>query len=452
MEALIIINTVLCVLLLSAVLFIIFRRGGSSGVDTEGVRRVVIQSMNDMSTSVTSSIKESNSALVASITAQIERLERIISKLNEDNSKNHIDVIKTLNDTFKQIIDTSTKNNENNVKYLNEGLNTFSKTLSDKLDLLTKNVDKNLEALRTQNNEKLESIKKTVDEQLDKTLSERLKASFDSVIKQIGDVNNAVGEIKGLAKDVNSLNRVLTNVKTKGIVGEFALANIIEEIFTSEQYETNVVTKLGAHDPVEFAIKMPGSSDDSFVYLPIDSKFPLEAYHRMKDASDEFDKASYESAKKELRSSLKQFAKKIHDKYIDPPNTTDFAVMFLPIEGLYVEALDMGLFEELQREYKINIAGPSTLTALLNALQVGFKSLVIQKRSSQVFDLLAAVKTEFMNFGKTLEKAQQKVNDANEEIEKLVGVRTRKINAKLKSITEIPEITATRIIDGDDEE
>lgn len=411
MEALIIINLILAVLALVGIAYIIFKPNGKES--DEAIKKSVREAIGDMSTVISSSISLANNALIASVTAQTEKLERDFSAFKEANSNNHIAVINSLNDNFKQII-------ESNAKGLDE--------------------------IRRQNAEKLDAIQKTVDEKLESTLSARLKASFDNVINQIGAVNTAVGEIKGLAKDVSSLNHVLTNVKTKGIVGEIALANIIEQTLTPDQYETNKVTKQGSSDPVEFAVKMP-NGDDGFIYMPIDAKFPLEAYHAMKDASDELDKEKYEGAKKELKRSLKVFAKKIHDKYIDPPATTDFAVMFLPIEGLYVEALDMGLFEELQREYKINIAGPSTLTALLNALQVGFKSLVIQKRSSQVFDLLGAVKAEFATFGEVLAKAQKKFGEANDEIERLVGVRTRKINLKLREITELPEIEASKILD-----
>ncbi len=416
MDALIIVNLALTVLLLLGVVYLIIKgkKPSESGSASSDV----------------ASLKGSLEASIVSVNAQIEKLERQMSALKEENSKSQLEIVKSLGENFGKIIDANNKNNEANINHLNGGL----------------------EAIRKQNNEKLEAIQKAVDEKLDATLSSRLKASFDNVIKQIGDVNTAVGEIKGLAKDVSSLNRVLTNVKTKGIVGEIALANIIEQTLTPDQYETNKVTKSGTADPVEFAIKMPGS-DDKTVYMPVDAKFPLEAYHAMKDASDALDKEKYESAKKELRALLKQFARKIHDKYIDPPNTTDFAIMFLPIEGLYVEALDMGLFEELQRDYKINIAGPSTLTALLNALQVGFKSLVIQKRSSQVFDLLGAVKTEFGKFAEVLSKAQKKFGEANDEIEKLVGTRTRMINSKLKSITALDEHETSLILDtGSSEE
>lgn len=419
MEALIIVNTLLLVILavLVAVLVIKSKNGHSlSHADSELIRKTVNES-----------VSEANKTLFLSVSTQISSLERQLGELRDKSSENHIGMIKTINENFVSIIDTSRRNNEANIKHINSGL----------------------EELRKQNNEKLESIQKAVDEKLDATLSARLKASFDSVIKQIGDVNIAVGEIKGLAKDVSSLNKVLTNVKTKGIVGEIALEAIITETLTKDQYETNFVTKEGTHDPVEFAVKMPGVGD-GFVYMPIDAKFPLEAYHAMKDASEALDKERYDSARKELRQTLKTFAKKIRDKYIDPPKTTDFAIMFLPIEGLYVEALDMGLFEELQREYKINVAGPSTLTALLNSLQMGFKSLVIQKRSGQVFELLSAVKTEFAKFADVLAKAQKKFGEANDEIERLVGTRTRMINSKLKEITALPEIEASKILDNPD--
>ena len=426
MEILIVINLILSALLLLCVGYLIFvRKSGGTGADTGAIRKEIRDGLSEMTSLVSSSVSASNNALIQSVKDQIEVIEKRVEQVRTSVGENHIAVINAINDNFKSIIEASAKSNEALVLQLSSGLDT----------------------IRKQNNEKLDLIQKAVDEKLDATLSARLKASFDSVISQIGEVKGAVGEIKGLAKDVSSLNRVLTNVKTKGIVGEIALGNIISETLTADQYETNFVTKSNGHDPVEFAIKMPGVGDE-FIYLPIDAKFPLEAYHEMKEASDALDKVRYDNAKKSLRTSLKTFAKKIHDKYIEPPRTTDFAIMFLPIEGLYVEALDMGLFEELQRDYKINIAGPSTLTALLNALQVGFKSLVIQKRSSQVFDLLGAVKNEFSKFGDVLIRAQKKFGEANDEIEKLVGTRTRMINSKLREITELDDVSTLKIIEG----
>ncbi len=429
MDILIILNLIFSVIALVGVGYLIFKPKAQGGSDNESIKKSVREAIGELSTMLTNSISSTNSSLTTSIKEQVERVEKEINAIKEANSASHLKIQGTISDNHIKLLEANTKGLEG---------------------IRTQNAEK-LEAIQKAVGEKLEAIQKAVDEKLDNTLTTRLKASFDNVINQIGAVNTAVGEIKGLAKDVSSLNRVLTNVKTKGIVGEIALANIIEETLTPSQYEVNKVTKPNSSDPVEFAIKMP-NGDDSFIYMPIDAKFPLKPYQDMKDAQDKLDKDAYESAKKELRKEFKAFAKKIRDKYIEPPYTTDFAIMFLPIEGLYVEALDMGLFEELQREYKINIAGPSTLTALLNALQVGFKSLAIQKRSAQVFDLLSAVKTEFKTFGEVLAKAQKKFGEANDEIERLVGVRTRKINSKLKEITELPDLEAAKIIDGEIDE
>ena len=352
-----------------------------------------------------------------------------------------LNAIKENNSSFIEKIDTE-------LKHLKETLDGFSKSLSEKLKDMNDTVDKNLSELRRQNNEKLENIQKTVDEKLDKTLSDRLSSSFESVIKQIGDVTRTIGEIKGLATDVGQLNRVLTNVKTKGIVGEVILGNIISETLAKNQYEENFVTKENSTLPVEYAIKMPGH-DNGYVYMPIDSKFPLENYHKLRDAIDECNKEALAQAKKELRYQLKKYAKDISEKYVGPPRTTDFAIMFLPIEGLYVEAIDMGLFEEIQREYKVSIAGPSTLTALLNSLQMGFKTLEIQKHSSDVYNLLSAVKAEFETFSNVLASVQRKYNSASDEMTKLVTTRTNAINRKLRNITAMNEDDAKAIFDAE---
>ena len=239
---------------------------------------------------------------------------------------------------------------------------------------------------------------------------------------------------------------MFTNVKTKGIVGEVILGNIISDILTVGQYEENCVTKEKSKERVEFAIKMP-SDDNSFIYLPIDSKLPLESYHKIKEAMDNGNPELIKEGRSELKQSIRRYAKDISTKYIDVPNTTDFAIMFLPIEGLYIEALNMGLFEEIQREFKVNLAGPTTLTAILNSLQMGFKTLAIQKKSSDVFKLLGAVKTEFEKFAKTLQKAQQKVDEASNELDTLVGTRTRMIQSKLRSIEYLDEEESKELLE-----
>ena len=449
MDIILIVLNVIAIILLSLLLFFTAKGGKDKGIKESGeeIRRAVNAAVNEMGAMLISGISTANKSFGESVEKEITKLTDNMNKLTESQVKSHIETLNTLSNSFKEIMQTNAQSNEAVSKSIKEKLEDFSKTLSALIEKINADVKENLASIRRENAEKLENIQKTVDEKLEKTLNARLQQSFESVIKQIGEVNNAIGEIKGLAKDVGSLNKVLSNVKIKGIVGEVILGNIISEILTKEQYEENKVTKDGSHDPVEYAIKMPG--DEKAVYLPIDSKFPLESYTRLKEAMDECNKEKIEASKKELKQNLKKFAKDIHDKYIDPPNTTDFAIMFLPIEGLYVEAIDMGLFEELQRDYKINIAGPSTLTALLNALQMGFKSLAIQKRSGEVFALLSAVKTEFEKFAGILDKAHKKVEEASRELSNLAVTRTKAIQRKLRDISMLPGDEAEQILNID---
>ena len=370
-----------------------------------------------------------------------ENMERLIKNFEETkitlNNKLQ-DLLKYNSEFFTKMIKDSNESNEKIKEKLAQEIKEFSKSVNDSLAKLTESLNNQLKEIREDNTKKLEKINETVNEKLEKTLEGKLKQSFDNVIEQIGGVNKAIGEIKGLANDVGSLKTVLTNVKTKGIVGEVILGNIIREIMTVGQYEENAVTKKNSTERVEFAIKMP-SNDDGFIYLPIDSKLPLESYHKIKEGMDNGNIDAITAGRKELRNVIKKYAKDINEKYIDVPNTTDFAIMFLPIEGLYIETLNMGLFEEIQREFKVNLAGPTTLTAILNSLQMGFKTLIIQKKSADVFKLLGAVKTEFEKFAQTLEKTQRKVDEASDELDKLVGTRTRKIQSKLKHIENLDE-------------
>ena len=252
---------------------------------------------------------------------------------------------------------------------------------------------------------------------------------------------------KHLAVGVGDLKKVLSNVKTRGILGEIQLSAILSEILSPEQYEENVATKKGSKNVVEFAVKLP-SDDDKFIYLPIDSKFPGDTYAALRDAIDEGDKIKIDLAAKALITRIKSEAKDIHDKYIDPPYTTEFAIMFLPFEGLYSEAVNRGLVEILQRDYKVNIAGPSTMAALLNSLQMGFKTLAVQKRSAEVWEILGAVKQEFDKFGDVLEATQQRLDQANKELDKLVGVRTRQIQRKLKDVQTPAKELSEKIFDA----
>jgi len=360
------------------------------------------------------------------------------------------DVDKIRDTTSREINNVSVyieNQNKHFIELVNEKLENQSKITQDRLNNIDNNVSKSLSDIRRENGEKLNEIQKAVDEKLQKTLDERLKTSFDNVVSQIGNVNKAIGEIRSIADDVGSLKNVLSNVKTKGIAGEVILGSIIGEILSPDQYETNCPTKVGSRDVVEFAIKIP--SGNEYIYLPVDSKFPLEAYYKLRDAIDKADKSIIDSARKDLSRQIKNEAKTISSKYIDVPNTTDFAIMFLPTESLYIEAIEMGLFEECQRDYRVNIAGPTTLSAIINALRLGFNSIEIQKRSGEVFKLLGAVKTEFENFASALSKAQDKVNQAGDEIEKLVGTRTRQMQRKLKEIGSLSADEAKSIIDSE---
>lgn len=392
-------------------------------------------------------------------------------KLIDVKQTSNSDILNNTINSLKETITQLTTNVEKNINDLNEKNEIKQNNLSDALSkaiinfkenitLMTSIIDKNLKeltertekainALQNENKEKLNEMKMIVDEKLQKTLEERISKSFENVSHQLENVYKAVGEMQSIAKDVGSLQKVLTNVKTKGIVGEIQLGAILSEILTKDQYEENVVTKKGSHDPVEFAIKLPGDNANS-IYLPIDSKLPLKPYQDLLDSYESGDKEAVISCSKILRSNVLTFAKDISSKYISVPDTTDFAIMFLPIEGLYAEVIKLGLVEELQAKYKINVAGPSTMAALLNALQMGFKTLAIQKRSGEVWRVLGAVKTEFANFETTLQTAQERLNKTQEELEKLVGVKTRKINSKLRSIEFLPFEEATKVLNNEE--
>lgn len=309
---------------------------------------------------------------------------------------------------------------------------TFEQTNEQKLEAMRETMTNSLLKIQEDNSKKLEDMRKTVDEKLQKSLEENMSRSFKMVSERLEQVYKGLGEMQTLASGVGDLKKVLSNVKTRGILGEIQLGAILREILSPEQYEENVVTVKGSRNPVEFAVKMP--KGDGFVYLPIDSKFPGDAFFDLQTAYENGDASAVSAAKNVLFTRIKTFAKDIHDKYIEPPYTTDFAIMFLPFEGLYAEAVNSGMVETLQNTYKVNIAGPSTMAALLNSLQMGFKTLAIQKRSVEVWSVLSSVKTEFDKFGQVLEATQNRLDQANRELDKLVGVRTRAIQRKLKDV------------------
>lgn len=322
--------------------------------------------------------------------------------------------------------------------------------METKLENIRLSVERSIKSLETENSKKLEEMRNTVDEKLQKTLEDKLSRSFQIVSDSLKQVYEGLGEMQNLAAGVGDLKKVLSNVKTRGILGETQLGSILEQILSKEQYEENIITKKGSKDPVEFAIKMPGD-DSGFVYMPIDAKFPLDTYSALLEAYDSGNAEEIKTAKANLISKIKKFGKDIAEKYIDVPNTTEFGIMFLPVEGLYAEVVQTGVTEDLQRDYKINVAGPTTMAALLNSLQMGFKTLAIQKRSSEVWKVLGAVKTEFSTFQSVLEATQNKLNQASNELEKLVGVRTRQIQRKLKDVTTLTEHESKQLLETDGE-
>ena len=306
-----------------------------------------------------------------------------------------------------------------------------------KLDQMRRSLTESLDRMQGASQQQLETIRKTVDEKLQQTLERKLNESFRQVSQQLEQVYKGLGEMQSLASGVGDLKKVLSNVKTRGVLGEIQLGAILEQLLTPEQYATNVATKKGSAANVEYAIRLPGS-DSAPVWLPIDAKFPLDAYEQVLKAYDTADAAQVESAVKQLKARVKSFANDVQSKYIDPPNTTDFAILFIPVEGLYAELVRAGMVEELQRDYKVTLAGPTTMSALLNSLQMGFRTLAIQKRSGEVWKVLGAVKTAFENFATVLESTQNRLNQANAELDKLVGVRTRQIQRTLKNVESLP--------------
>lgn len=335
--------------------------------------------------------------------------------------------------TVKNMGDMISANQTDKMSQLEERIKTFSLENEQKLENIRLSVEKRLEYLQNDNNRQLEKMRETVDEKLQKTLEEKMNKSFSLVNERLEQVYKGLGEMQNLAVGVGDLKKVLSNVKTRGILGEIQLKSILSEILSPEQYQENIATKKGSKNVVEFAIKLP-ADDDSVVYLPIDSKFPGDTYANLRDAIEKGNKDEIDASVKVLVATIKSEAKDIHDKYIDPPNTTEFAIMFLPFEGLYSEVVNRGLVEVLQRDYKVNIAGPSTMAALLNSLQMGFKTLAVQKRSAEVWEVLGGVKQEFDKFNDVLVQTQQRIDQANKELDKLVGVRTRQIQRKLKNI------------------
>ncbi len=364
-------------------------------------------------------------------------------------------------DKHLSILSQQAKLDSNNLTTaITTAINNFGLTLDKSIQAFNQLQKEKFEQLEMRQNEliintanKLETIRTTVEEKLEKTLSERLGQSFELVGKQLIEVQKGLGEMQTIAGDVGGLKKVLSNVKLRGGVGEVQLAILLEQMLAPNQYVANVKTKVGSNEPVEFAVKLPGRSETegSFVYLPIDAKFPKDVYEHLLVAYDKGTTEAIDVAVKQLEATMRKMAKDIHDKYIDPPNTTDFAILFLPFESIYAEVIRRNdLVDLLRKDYHIAVAGPTTLMAILNSLQMGFRTLALQKRSSEVWQVLGSVKTEFQKFGGLLEKAQKNLHTASDTVDELLGKRSRAIHRKLKNIEALPTNAAEEslLVDG----
>ena len=357
----------------------------------------------------------------------------ILKNITGQNLQSLEAIHKTLDESFKEF-----------QKIFAENIRSFNEVQREKFGEL----DKKQSELLQSTEKRLDEMRATVDEKLQKTLHERIGQSFELVSKQLEHVQKGLGEMQNLAQDVGGLKKVLGNVKMRGSIGEVQLEMLLEQILAPEQYEANVKTKKGSDKLVEFAIKLPGREDHSeSVYLPVDAKFPKDAYEQLVEAYESGQPEQIDAASRNIEATIKNMAKDIHDKYLDPPYTTDFGIMFLPFEAIYGEVVRRAsLLEQLQRDYKVIVTGPTTLAAILNSLQMGFRTLAIQKRSSEVWKVLGAVKTEFEKFGGMLEKAQKNIQTANNQIEEVMGKRTRAIQRRLRDIEALPSAEAALLI------
>jgi DNA recombination protein RmuC len=416
---------VLSVLTLGLLLFLLFRKQGSHGFYGEQ-RELIKAEFYQNRVELTKNLRENR----LEITQSMERLNEVLAKKAKEDREELRTTLKDFQESFSK-----------NVTAFNELQKQNFERLNQKQDELVKSTEL-----------KLEKMRQTVDEKLHKTLEDRLGKSFEMVTQQLLKVQKGLGEMQTLAAGVGDLKKVLSNVKTSGVLGEIQLGNILEQILAPEQYDANVKTKKGSDAMVEYAIKLPGKSHSSGpVYLPVDAKFPQEDYARLQSAYETGDSLAIETSLGALLNTVKKFAKDISQRYIDPPHTTDFGIMFLPFEGLYAEVTrHPKVIAHLQREYKIILTGPTTLAAMLNSLQMGFKTLAIQKRSSEVWEVLASIKKEFSTFGTVLEKAQRKIKEADNEIEKMVTTRTRMMLSKLRKVEQIEPTDSEEETEEDD--
>jgi DNA recombination protein RmuC len=384
-----------------------------------------------------------------------KRLDRSELSLRDEFGRNREDINRSARDSreelnktftgFQGLVDTRLKGILDSVE---AGARTNREELGRELVQIRSSVEKKLAEIQTDNSQKLEKMRETVDEKLHRTLETRLGESFKIVSDRLELVQKGLGEMQGLAAGVGDLKKVLSNVKTKGVLGESQLGAILEQILSAGLYAKNVITKKGSKDFVEYAVKIPSKDDSAkFIWLPIDAKFPTESYERLIGAYDRGSPDEVEQYRKELERTIKAFAKDIRNKYVESPDTTDFAIMFLPFEGLFAEVLRIpGLFESVQRDLKITITGPTTVSAFLNSLHMGFRTLAVEKRTSEIWELLGAVRTEFGKFGDVLQKTKEKLDSASREIDN-AGTRSRAIERRLRNVQTLPGATAQKLLE-----
>ena len=384
-------------------------------------------------------------ALLKNNRKQTERLESLFRQEMKENREEMARNMRELRTELNQALNLSTQQMQTT---LHRNLMTTNEMQREKFDAMNRQQD----ILVKSTEKRLDDMRQMVEEKLQKTLNERIGQSFELVRTQLENVQRGLGEMKTLAEDVGGLKKVLGNVKTRGTFGEIQLAALLEQMLSPEQYEANVKTRKNATEFVEFAIKLPGKDNGKdVVHLPIDAKFPKDVYEQYIEAYEDGDSALMESTSKQLENTIKRMAKDIHDKYIEPPFTTDFAIMFLPFESIYAEVIRRtALVETLQKDYKIVITGPTTLGAILNSLQMGFRTLAIQKRTSEVWGVLGAVKTEFGKFGGMLEKVQKNLQSAGDQLEEVMGKRTRAIERKLRQVEALPSEESKKMLSLND--
>ena len=380
-------------------------------------------------------------ALLKNNHKQTERLENLFRQEMKENREEMARSMRELRTELNQVLSISTQQMQTT---LHRNLMTTNEMQREKFDAMNRQQD----ILVKSTEKRLDDMRQMVEEKLQKTLNERIGQSFELVRTQLENVQRGLGEMKTLAEDVGGLKKVLGNVKTRGTFGEIQLAALLEQMLSPEQYEANVKTRKNATEFVEFAIKLPGKDNgNDVVYLPIDAKFPKDVYEQYVDAYEDGDAAWMENTSKQLEATIKRMAKDIHDKYIEPPFTTDFAILFLPFESIYAEVIRRtALIETLQKDYKIVVTGPTTLGAILNSLQMGFRTLAIQKRTSEVWNVLGAVKTEFGKFGGMLEKVQKNLQSAGDQLEEVMGKRTRAIERKLRQVEALPSEESQKML------